>query len=168
MWGLFNFLLKIVQPASSRKPRAKVPSPQLSGLEKEAIGYHVEAMNYLRQARYEKAAEKALKARDIWKQLRRLAQQGGYGGHLTEKLAGERIRTLTTLHARSQECETLSRSILSSLNTETFLEQHLLQEKTDCSPKELTYLLDELEMAGLIEKYEEESGKLLWRKQPNH
>ncbi len=167
MWGILDFLLRMVKPASSRALTAKAPSAGLSTLEKDATRYHVEAMNYLRQAIYEKAEESALMALNTWKQLRQMGRPDGYGGYLTDRLAAERIKTLTEVHTYSHECKEISASIFSCLDTQAFLEQKELERKINCKGKKLIHLLHELGMAGLVEKREKENGSILWRKRTN-
>jgi hypothetical protein len=170
MWGILNFLLKMVKPDSDRNPAAKVPSAELSALEKEATHHHVEAMSYLRQAVYDQAEKSALQARDAWMRLRDLGRQGGYGygGHLTDRFVANQIKTLTDLYVLAQECKEFSASVLAYLDAENFLDQDKLREKIRCAGEKLTYLLGELETAGMIEKYQGENGRVLWRKRPDH
>lgn len=168
MWGMFSFLLKMVKPDSERNTAAEAPSAELSALEKEAINHHVEAMSYLRQAVYDQAEKSALQARNAWMRLRDLGGQGGYGGRLTARFVAKQIKTLTDLYALVQECKDLSASVLAHLDAENFLDQDKLQGKINCAGEKLTYLLGELETAGMIEKYQGENGRVLWRKRPNH
>lgn len=168
MWGILNFLLKMVKPASDRNMAAKSPSAGLSALEKEATNHHVEAMSYLRQAVYDQAEKSALQARNAWMRLRDMGRQGGYGGHLTDRLAAKQIKTLTDLYALAQECKALSASVLAHLDAENLLDQDKLREKINCARGKLTYLLGELETAGMVEKCQGENGGVLWRKRPNH
>lgn len=167
MWSLLDFLLKMVRP-EDRSPKAAAPSAELCALEQDATRCHVEAMSYLRQGIYEKAEESVSQALNGWKQLRHRGSQGGYGGHLTDRLAAERIKTLNRLYNRCQEYKELSASILSHLDTDNFLEANELRLKISCGAKELAYLLRELEIAGRIESYEAQNGKVLWRKRPNN
>jgi hypothetical protein len=168
MWRILNFLLKMAKPASDRKMAAKAPSAELSALEKEATHHHVEAMSYLRQAVYDQAGKSALQAWDAWMRLRDLGRQGGYGGHLTDRFVANQIKTLTDLHVLAQECKELSALVLSHLEAENFLDQDKLREKIRCAGKKLSYLLRELDTAGMIEKYQGENGRDLWRKRPDH
>ena len=168
MWGMFSFLLKMVRPDSGRNTAAKVPSAELSALEKEATNHHIEAMSYLRQAVYDQAEKSALQSREAWMRLRDLGGQGGYGGHLTDRFAANQIKTLTDLYALAQECKELSAAVLSHLDAENFLDQDKLREKISCAGERLTYLLGEMETAGMVEKYQGENGGVLWRKRPDY
>lgn len=163
MWGIINFLLKMVKPAPDSN--SKTPSAELSTLEKDAIQHHVKAMSYMRQAIYDQAEEKALQSLNTWKEARHLGRQGGYGGHLTDNLVARQIKTLTEIYTLSRECKELSTSVFSHLHTDSFLERDELQKKTNSAPRKLIYLLHELETAGLIERREGD-GKVLWRKRP--
>jgi hypothetical protein len=165
---MFSFLLKMVRPDSDRNPAAKVPSAELSALEKEATHLHIDAMSYLRQAAYDEAAKSALQARDAWIRLRDLGRQGGYGGRLTDRFVANQIKTLTDLYALAQECKELSASVLSHLDADNFLNQDKLREEISCAGERLTYLLGEMETAGMIEKCQGENGGVLWRKRPDH
>lgn len=168
MWGILNFLLKMVKPASDRNTAAKVPSEGLSALEKEAASQHIEAMSYLRQAVYDQAEKSALQALNAWMRMRDLGRQGGYGGHLTDRLVARQIRNLTDLYALAQECKELSASVLARLDAEIFFDQDRLQEEMNCAREKLAYLLGELDTAGMIEKRQGENGRVLWRKRPNN
>ena len=168
MWGMFSFLLKMVKPASGCNTAAKIPSAELSALEKEATNHHIEAMSYLRQAVYDQAGKNALQARDAWMRLRDLGRQGAYGGRLTDRFAANQIKTLTDLYALAQECKELSAAVLSHLDAENFLDQDKLREKISCAGERLTYLLGEMETAGMVEKYQGENDGVLWRKRPDH
>ncbi|MFZ5995243.1 MAG: hypothetical protein ACOYU4_09695 [Thermodesulfobacteriota bacterium] len=165
---MFSFLLKMVKPASDRNTAAKTPSAELSALEKEAANHHIEAMSYFRRAVYDQAGKSALQARDVWMRLRDLGRQGGYGGHLTDRFVTNQIKTLADLYALAQECKELSASVLSHLDAENFLDQDKLREKISCAGERLTYLLGEMETAGMVEKYQGENGGVLWRKRPDH
>ncbi len=168
MWGILNFLLKMVKPDSDRNTAAEALSAELSALEKEATKHHVEAMSYLRQAVYDQAEKSALQARDAWMRLRDLGRQGGYGGHLTDRFVANQIKTLTDLYVLAQECKELSASVLSPLDADNFLDQDKLREEISCAGERLTYILGEMETAGMIEKCQGENGGVLWRKRPDH
>lgn len=168
MWGLLNFLLKMVKPASERNTAAEAPSAELSALEKEATHHHVEAMSYLRQAVYDQAEKSAFQARNAWMRLRDLGRQGGYGGHLTDRLVAKQIKTLNDLYALAQECKDLSASVLAQLDAGNFLDQDKLRENINYAGEKLTYLLGEMDTAGMIEKCQGENGRVLWRKRPDH
>ncbi|MDI6790756.1 MAG: hypothetical protein QME44_08725 [Thermodesulfobacteriota bacterium] len=165
---MFGFLLRMVRPASDRNMAAKVPSAGLSALEKEATHHHIEAMSYLRQAVYDQAEKSALQSREAWMRLRDLGGQGGYGGHLTDRFVANQIKTLADLYALAQECKALSALVLSHLDAENFLDQDKLREKIRCAGERLTYLLGEMETAGMVEKYQGENGGVLWRKRPDY
>lgn len=161
-------MLRMVRPASDRNMAAKVPSAGLSALEKEATHHHIEAMSYLRQAVYDQAEKSALQSREAWMRLRDLGGQGGYGGHLTDRFVANQIKTLADLYALAQECKALSALVLSHLDAENFLDQDKLREKIRCAGERLTYLLGEMETAGMVEKYQGENGGVLWRKRPDY
>ncbi|MEW6326428.1 MAG: hypothetical protein AB1487_02370 [Thermodesulfobacteriota bacterium] len=158
----------MVRPASEHNTAAKAPSAELSALEKEATNHHIEAMSYLRQAIYDQAEKDMLQALNTWMRLRDLGRRGGYGGHLTDRFVANQIKTLADLYALAQECKELSASVLSHLDAENFLDQDELREKINCAGEKLTYLLGELETAGMIEKCQGENGGVLWRKRPDH